>query len=68
MPDVVDILNEIRIKNTKNIIIGHVNINTLKNKFDALKLIIKDKIDILVVGETKLDGSFPENQFMIDGF
>ena len=51
-----------------NLIIGHLNINTLANKFDALNLIIKDKVDILILGETKLDASFPENQFYIDGF
>ena len=52
----------------KNVIIGHLNINLLRNKFDQLKCIINDKIDILIIGDTKLDGSFPENQFMIDGY
>ena len=33
-----------------------------------MNLIIKDKVDILILGETKLDASFPENQFYIDGF
>ena len=66
--DVSDILSKIRIKNTKNVIIGHLNINSLRYKFDALKLIVRDKIDILIIGETKLDETFPENQFLIDGF
>ena len=45
-----------------------MNINSLANKFDALSLIVKDKLDIIVVGETKLDDTFPENQFVINGF
>ena len=40
----------------------------LSNKFDQLKLIIKNKVDILVITETKLDSSFPHSQFKIDGF
>ena len=29
---------------------------------------IKDHIDILVISETKIDSSFPENQFCIEGY
>ena len=45
-----------------------MNINSIADKFDALSLIIKDRLDILVIGETKLDHTFPENQFIINGF
>ena len=45
-----------------------MNINSLSNKFDALSLIIKDRLDILVLVETKLDESFPEKQFILEGF
>ena len=55
-------------KNRGKIIIGYLNINSLRNKFDALEVIIKDNIDIFVVSETKLDESFPMGQFEIDGF
>ena len=64
----IDILNEIRKTYFKNIVIGHLNINSLVNKFDALKLIIEDRLDILVLVETKLDDSFPEKQFIIEGY
>ena len=47
---------------------GHININSLRNKFDFLKEIICDNIDILLVSETKLDSSFPHAQFQIDGY
>ena len=62
------ILQEIRCKNIGKIIIGHLNVNSLRNKFDALESIIKVNIDIFVVSETKLDESFPMCQFEIDGF
>ena len=37
------------IKNPKQLIIAHLNINLLRNKFDQLKILMQDKIDILVV-------------------
>ena len=61
------ILEEIRKKYVKNVVIGHLNINALANKIDALKIVIKDKVDILVLVETKLNDSFPINQFVIEG-
>ena len=66
--DAVKVLSKIRTKFAKNLIIGHLNINALSNKFDALSLMIKDHLDILVIGETKLDNTFPENQFLISGY
>ena len=47
-----DALTEIRITNPKQLIIAHLNINLLRNKFDQLKILVQDKIDILVVTET----------------
>ena len=61
-------LNEIRKQYVNNVLIGHLNINTLVNKFDALKLVIEDRLNILVLVETKLDDSFPEKQFIIQGY
>ena len=45
-----------------------MNINAINNKFQQLKYIIKNNIDVLIVTETKLDSSFPSGQFFIDGF
>ena len=64
----VEHLNELRLKHKNKLVICHLNINSLSNKFDQLKLIIKNKGDILVITETKLDSSFPYSQFTIDGF
>ena len=64
----ISLLKEIKSKNRGAIIIGHLNINSLRNKFDALEVIIKNNRDIFVVTETKLNQSFPMGQFEIDGF
>ena len=57
-----------RFKDPKRIILAHLNINSIRNKFDILKNSVSGKIDILVVSETKLDASFPDTQFFIEGF
>ena len=66
--DIYSILNEIRISNIHGIIIGHLNTNSIRNEFDALSDIIKNKIDIMLISETKIDGSFPYSIFTLDGF
>ena len=66
--DIYTILNEIRVQNIHRIIIGHLNINSIRNKFDALSDIIKNKIDVMLISETKIDDSFPTSSFSIEGF
>ena len=61
-------MNDLRIKNVNRVIIGNLNINSLPNKFEQLKKLIHGKVDILVITETKLDSSFPTNQFLIKGY
>ena len=60
-------LKSIRIRNLNKIVIGHLNINSLRNKFDFLVTQVKGYIDILMISETKPDESFPIGQFLIDG-
>ena len=49
-------------------LLGHLNTNSTVGKFDYLKVLIDNNIDILVLTETKIDSSFPNAQFRIDGF
>ena len=53
--------------NLGRLIIGRLNKNSLRNKFEDLKSLIQGKVDIFVVSETKLDESFPRGQFAIEG-
>ena len=61
-------LKAIRLKNVNKPMIAHLNINSLRNKFEFLISLSEDNIDVLMISETKLDESFPTNQFMINGF
>ena len=61
-------LRSLRVKNLNKLIIGHLNINSLRNKFELLTHQIKDNIDILMISETKLGGNFPTSQFFMKGF
>ena len=63
----IDALNEMRKKNPNRIIITHLNINSIRNKFEILKEVV-GKIDILLISETKLDDTFPLNQFILKRF
>ena len=53
---------------SKSIIFSHLHINSIRNKFENLKEVIGNHVDILVIAETKIDKSFPTAQFVIEGF
>ena len=61
-------LKDIRINNINRLIIGQLNINSLRNKFEQLSTMISGNIDILMISETKLDETFPAAQFSLQGF
>ena len=57
------------LKHRKNVIFSHININSFRYKYIALQVILYEKyVDILIVGETKLDKSFPDAQFKAKGY
>ena len=64
----INSFHEIRIKNANRLIIGNLNVNSLRNKFQMLEELIKDKIDIFLISETKLDSSFPSGQLVIKDY
>ena len=55
-------------KNPNRIIIAHLNINSMRNKSEMLKEVTGNKIDILLISETKLDDAFSLSQFILEGF
>ena len=63
----LSILNKLKLKNINKLVIGHLNINSLPNRFCQLKLIIEKNIEILFIAETKLDSNFRSSQFKIKG-
>ena len=56
-----------RKENYENLIIGHLNIKSIRNKFEMVAEIIKD-FDIFLISESKLYSTFPNAQLRITGF
>ena len=54
--------------NINETIVAHLNVNSLRNKFDSLAGQMTGNIDILMVSDVKLDESFLISQFIIKGF
>ena len=67
-----DIFHELRLvrgRSKKNIIVSHLNIDSLMNTFNDLSDLFSDKlVDILFISETKLDSTFKQGQFDVPGY
>ena len=61
-------LTNIRLKNRNRPIIGQLNINSFRNKFDFLCSEISPCLNLLLVSETKLDDLFPMVYLLMSGF
>ena len=48
--------------------IGYININSIRNKFEMLLNSIRGNLDILMLSNKKLDSTFLSNQFTIEGY
>ena len=53
----------------ENLKFAHININSVRHKYGPLcELLLNGILDVLSIQETKLDASFPDQQFKCDGF
>ena len=52
----------------KNIFLGHLNTNSIKNKFESVWELIKHTFDIFLVSESNHDLCFRDDQFSISGY
>ena len=59
-------LEKFRLENQTRLIFEHLNINSIRDKFELLANTIQGKLDL--ASETKIDISFPSGQLMIPGF
>ena len=67
----VDIMQSklIRDKNKDHPFISYLNVNSLRNKIHDIRTMIHDITpEVFTVSETKIDNTFPDAQFMIDGY
>ena len=62
-------LQDLRLHHRKNLLIGYLNINSLRNKISDLRVLLHDlQLEYFVISETKLDDSFPSAQFAIENY
>ena len=61
------VLRKLRVSYSNNVIIGHLNINSIRNEFEMLRFLLGDYIDILMISESKLAGTFASSQWQIYG-
>ena len=61
-------LEKLKIGNHNKLIIGQLNINSIRYKFECLKYIIDNNVDILLILQTKLNNTFRIGQFLMNSF
>ena len=54
--------------NLNKLVVAHLNINSIRNKFEALIQNVSEEVDLLMISETSIDENFPKSQFLIKGF
>ena len=52
----------------KYITVGHLSTNSLRNKFLSVKELLSHNLDLLIINETKIDYSFLNAKFQINGY
>ena len=62
-------LESLRTHFNKDLLIGHLNINSIQNKFEELTATSKTiGAHVMFISETKIDSSYPNAQFSIPGY
>ena len=61
-------IKDLRNQNPFRVIIGHININSIRNKFEPLVSFINNNLDIRMISKSKIGDTFPNSQFLMEGF
>ena len=62
-------LGELKKLHPRKFLVIHLNINSLKSKYDEIYELLNEKlVDLLFISETKIDSSFLENIFEAQGY
>ena len=56
-----------RLEHFNTLIVGHLNINSIRNKFEMIAETITN-FDIFLILESKIDSTFSNMQFKINGY
>ena len=62
------VLKSLRCNNLNKLVFAHLNINSIRNKFEIPSEQVRGNVDVLMVSETKKDDSFLFGYFLIHGF
>ena len=62
------VLKSLSCNDLNKLVFGHLNVNSIRNKFEFLSEQVKSNVDVLMVSETKIDISFLVGNFLICGF
>ena len=55
------------LQNQKQFKVAHINVNSIRHKFEPFREVLNENIfDVLAIQETKIDDSFPDNQFNVN--
>ena len=66
--DCISVLKALLSDSSNKFIFAHININSIRNRFEFLATQVKGSVDVLMVSETKTDDSFLVRNFIIEGF
>ena len=55
-------------KHLRKLCLSYININSVRNKLEALSKFACTRVDFLAISETKVDSSFPTAQFNLPRF
>ena len=62
-------IRDFKCKNSKRLIFSHLNVNSIRHKIDEVsEILLNGYTEILCLSETKIDDSFPDAQFDVNGF
>ena len=51
-----------------HLILGQINIISIRNKFELVFSLVSNNIDVLLISETKINNTFPVSQFCVPGY
>ena len=59
----IDSIRKLKLSKPHRIILGHLNVNSLRNKFESVVDVIQGTLGSFLLSETKIDESFSDKQF-----
>lgn len=67
--NIFDEIKEMRTKHPFNFQCAYLNINSFRNKYECIQEMLNDNlVDMLIIGETKLDDTFRDSEFSVDNY